>query len=128
MKYDPKQIKKEFKEALNKKDIKDFDNIMFYFIAEKVFKEINFENYNKKVDDLVWRVFIDTAKFLLHYGIIFREVLSEFRTTPEFKKKLIKDLEKEYKLNEDYKNLTKEYFKLKGYILERIDFDDEPDA
>lgn len=126
MKYDPKQIKKEFKEALSKKNIKDFDNIMFYFIAEKVFKEINFENY-KKVDDLVWCVFIDTAKFLLHYGIIFKEVLAKIRRGKKFRE----DLKKELKLNEEYKNLVNEILGLRRYKLEDFEMqekDDEPDA
>lgn len=76
MKYDPEQIKKEFKNVLSKGDIKnsqDINRIIYNFIAEKVFKDINSEDY-KQVSDLVWHVFIDTVNFVLHYGIIFREV------------------------------------------------------
>lgn len=126
MKYDPKQIKKEFKASLNKKDIKEFDNIMFYFIAEKVFKEIKFEDY-KKTSDLVWRVLIDTVKFLLHYGLVFREVLAEIRRGKKFKE----DLKKELKLNEEYTNLVIEVLKLRRYKLEDFEVqekDEELDA
>lgn len=111
MKYDPKQIKKEFKNVLSKRDIKnsqDINRIIYNFIAEKVFKEINSEDY-KEVSDLVWRVFIDTVNFVLHYGIIFRKVLAEFRK--EFKE----DLKKELKLNEEYKDLINEVLRLRRY-------------
>jgi len=117
MKYAPDQIKKEFKEVLSKRNIKEFDNIMFHFIAVKVFKEINFDDYTK-VGDLAWRIFIDTAKFLLHYAIVFKEVLSEIRSTSEFKEQLVEDLYKEYKLNEEHKNLLNKVVNLNRYKLD----------
>lgn len=121
MKYDPELIRKEFRASLSKvlKDKRNInknlsqriDEAIYNFIAEKVLKEINAENY-KEIDDFIWQIFIDTINFVLHYGIIFREALSEFR------KGFKEDLKKELKLNEEYKDLINQVLRLKRYKLE----------
>lgn len=118
MKYDPELIKKEFRTSLLKtlKDKKNINKnlsqrineVIYFFIYEKVFKEIKTEDY-KEIDDFIWRVFTDTISFVFDYGLIFREVLSEFNEG--FKE----DLKKELKLNEEYKDLVSEIFFMKRY-------------
>lgn len=135
MKYDPELIKKEFRSSLLKtlKDKKNtnknlsqrINEVIYFFIYEKVFKEIKTEDY-KEIDDFIWRVFTDTINFVFDYGLIFREVLSEFRE--DFKE----DLKKELKLNEDYKDLITEIFRLRRYtnlgMQKQIDRKEDIDA
>ncbi|MBA7492311.1 hypothetical protein ES702_02861 [subsurface metagenome] len=118
MKYDPELIKKEFRTSLlktlkdkkntNKNASQRIDESIYNFVADKVLKEIKAKDY-KEIDDFIWRIFIDTINFVLHYGIIFREVLGEFRK--EFKE----DFKRELELNEEYTNLITEVFGLRRY-------------
>lgn len=132
MKYDPDQIKKEFKIALSKRNLKnknkgqEFNRIIYNFIYEKVFKDIKTEDC-KEVEDFILRVFKDTTKFVFDYGIVIKEVLSEFRSTPGFKKQLIEDLKKESKLNKENKDLITEVLRLKRYKLEDFEMQEKED-
>jgi len=136
MKYSPDQIKEEFKIALSKRNLKnknkgqEFNRAIYNFIYEKVFKDIKKEDC-KEVGDLIMRVFTDTTKFVFDYGIVIKEVLSEFRSTPGFKEQLIEDLKKESKLNKEHKDLITEVLRLKRYKsedMEEQEKEDDPDA
>lgn len=132
MKYDPDQIKTEFKIALSKRNLKnknkgqEFNRVIDNFIYEKVFKDIKKEDC-KEVEDFIWRVFTDTTRFVFDYGIVIKEVLSEFRSTPGFKKQLIEDLKKESKLNKENKDLITEVLRLKRYKLEDFEMQEKED-